>query len=385
MALAEIADLIFTIAAAEVNLILIIVGIYLLVNGTKKQMNNLKILGIAFLLVGLSVFALVAFGLTLSQITIPTYLGIALYGPFIYMTFHREKEDSKAKLMVALIFVFFLLKAYFGTFENQSTLYFNLSQISTILVTATPAAWLGYSATDAYSKLKDVDVEPYLRKRLWIMGFVSYVYAIGVTVARVLVITFQTNTQSGTNLTGAVISILIAFYLSVFAIGMLLVWVMPNFFKNFLNRGYQSQQEVQVEIDNKDSIENLITEEIKTQQEKADIQDKSFDDFKEELKQLVKIGYDVKTDIDMFTYLGQALSQKTGRMLIVCKGIFRHVVLDEFGELRPNIDLSQWIQALTNHLPDRLSKIRVDNSEEISREIIDELLKNQSIITITAI
>ncbi len=176
MAIIDLAETIFILAAIEVNLILIIVGIYLLINGIRKKMNNIIFLALAFMMVGLSIFALVAFSLTFAQITIPTYLGIALYGPFTYLTFHREKKDSKAKQMMLLIGVFFLIKAYFGIFEGVSHTYFVMNQLSTILITATASGWYGFSAMDAHKKLKEqnINVEYYLWRRLKVMGYVSY-------------------------------------------------------------------------------------------------------------------------------------------------------------------------------------------------------------------
>ncbi len=211
------------------------------------------------------------------------------------------------------------------------------------------------------------------------------------TIARTLTVILNTNTQSGTDIAGALISLLIALYLSIFAIGMLLTWIMPTWFKNYLNKGYN------VDAEEEKTEEEIISDEITLGESISDHAPKNNDDevieestlsentYQKEIEKIVKLGLEISESFDMITYLGNLLSQKVNKNIVVSKGLIRISIIDKYSTTPKYLRIDEWASVILIHLTNKLNRINITDAEDITKELLKELVKNQTLITVTAI
>ena len=79
---------------------------------------------------------------------------------------------------------------------------------------------------------------------------------------------------------------------------------------------------------------------------------------------------------------GEFLSKLTERKPMVCKGMIRLAVLDKYPAKTPDqLRYAELKDIFDTTLKTRLENVSIPNSEQISREIISYLVKNQSLLT----
>ncbi|KKL06001.1 hypothetical protein LCGC14_2600410 [marine sediment metagenome] len=86
--------------------------------------------------------------------------------------------------------------------------------------------------------------------------------------------------------------------------------------------------------------------------------------------------------MNITSIFGEYLSKLTERKPMVCKGMIRLAVLDKHPAKTPDqLRYTELKEIFDTTLKTRLENVSIPNSEQISREIISYLVKNQSLLT----
>ncbi|MHA2338343.1 MAG: hypothetical protein ACXACX_13635 [Candidatus Hodarchaeales archaeon] len=87
--------------------------------------------------------------------------------------------------------------------------------------------------------------------------------------------------------------------------------------------------------------------------------------------------------MEMIKYLSIILSEEVKLSPSACGGLIRLAIKDEIGPFKPirQLDLKDYKTSCANALKERLKKLSVDNIDQIIERLVNELIQNQSIIT----
>lgn len=85
--------------------------------------------------------------------------------------------------------------------------------------------------------------------------------------------------------------------------------------------------------------------------------------------------------MDPFQFFGDLLSEKINRRPIACRGLIRFCLKDT-GYSAENPSYDSLLKAFKEALNIRLKNIGIDKSDSVVNEMITELKKNQSLLTI---
>ena len=84
--------------------------------------------------------------------------------------------------------------------------------------------------------------------------------------------------------------------------------------------------------------------------------------------------------MSFFKFFRNILSKKIGKADIVGQGLILCAVQDEFGST-DGITFDMLKKTFENSLKERLEKVKISNVENVCAEMVKELIKNQSILT----
>jgi hypothetical protein len=86
-------------------------------------------------------------------------------------------------------------------------------------------------------------------------------------------------------------------------------------------------------------------------------------------------------------YLGELLSQKIGISRSAARGLIKLSIKDEFGpyESLNSLGLGDYQRLIQNSLKKRLFDLKVKDSDDLVKLLLDELMKHQSLITMEKI
>ena len=91
--------------------------------------------------------------------------------------------------------------------------------------------------------------------------------------------------------------------------------------------------------------------------------------------------------MEMIKYLSIILSEQVNLSPSACGGLIRLAVKDEIGPYKPTnqLNLEDYKKSCENALKHRLEKLGVDNIDQIITRIVNELIQNQSLITMETV
>ena len=86
-------------------------------------------------------------------------------------------------------------------------------------------------------------------------------------------------------------------------------------------------------------------------------------------------------------YLGHILSERIGISPAASRGLIKLAIIDEFGPFKSidSLGVRDFKQFITNSLSKRLQNLKMDNYVEVIERLIQEVIENQSIITMEKI
>lgn len=222
----------------------LIIGIFLTIRAVQTKKYNVVyysleifFLTLFFIVVGAfskqtqAVDAILIIGYLLSMLT--SFSGLI----FIKKTFYEEKESPfKIYMLIgfigtSIIISLFILLLFsvitFEIFEAVGDITFAGFYIVMLI-------WLSIISFDEYKRVKNFNIEPFVKKRYYILGLTSIAAIIGL--GSMIVATFL-------NLANLTLFYVIAFtmtsIISLVRTGCnYLIWIMPTPFKRFLNKGF---------------------------------------------------------------------------------------------------------------------------------------------------
>ncbi|UYP44175.1 hypothetical protein NEF87_000460 [Candidatus Lokiarchaeum ossiferum] len=86
--------------------------------------------------------------------------------------------------------------------------------------------------------------------------------------------------------------------------------------------------------------------------------------------------------MDLINYFGNILAMETEKNPIVCKGLIRLALRDIYPTPPQQLTFFHLKKIFEESLQKRLQKMHIDNANEISNFLVDELTKKQSILTL---
>ncbi|WP_457918454.1 hypothetical protein [Candidatus Lokiarchaeum ossiferum] len=227
---------IFLIVSIIFLILQIITATFLIYNGIRNKMGNVVVLGLAVFLSFSSSILVFGLKLTWVQVVIPLMFAFILMVPFTQMTFHRNTKINYHKIYAIILFLF-VGKVVFANLEYKNSfviLFFSLLFESLLMFIC--FYWTGKSSMDAYNAIKIDPLEHWIKIRLKYMGIICKIYAFA-GFPQFLILIDQSHFIVGQESPISVISfVIVLVFNAIFLIGMILIWVMPKKFKNYLNR-----------------------------------------------------------------------------------------------------------------------------------------------------
>ncbi|MFX0101272.1 MAG: hypothetical protein ACFFCS_16990, partial [Candidatus Hodarchaeota archaeon] len=339
----------YTLATYTVvfTLLGIVLGPLIIIRARKKELFNVQYLGSVFLVYGIYFF------LILLKNAIPTFQiseGIMelifscpyfLILVFLKKTFH-EKVKSEEKIIAIVGLILIAISSAFGFVEDFSSLnlfprlrYF----IDDIFFIPMFIIYAIVSSRRVYVKIrKDESISPSTRKRYQLFNITQALFAVNGLLNFIDFMLFP--------------SYSIFYVVSVVSLGSLymlinyLIWLMPGFFKQYLDRNFKPPEEE-------------IKEEPPTVEPR---------------EEYTLVGYDTEAII---RYLSSQLSSKIQQNTKATRGLLRLALLNEHRD-DTRITLQKLISFFQGALKDRLKKSGIENVDTIISEMVDDLLHNQS-------
>ncbi len=339
----EILYLIFLLFLITYLATILITGIFLLIRAYKTRMINPLYAGLAWFLIGFAQIGIVLFKFNIafnSIFGISSFIFIML---FTNSTFHKERKTNLPKVIliisVLLAFCSWFLNFLRVILNNQIIVYYSHSVID-LIYRLIVMNWMAWSSYQVYKVIKEHDIEPWIITRykiIYIFSPILSVYA--------LVVIFQPyNVQFGTttNLQSYIVFGTTATLAIVYGIAFMLAWIMPSKFKSYLNKGYEP-------LESKEYSQEEI--------------------------------------IEIFKYLGDILAEKINITPVATRGLIKLAVKDGLDPFKPlnQINYGNLKMVFNKELKERLIKLNVQNVESIIEDILNHLIKGQSLITMANI
>lgn len=214
----------------------LLLGIFLLIRAYQVKFNNLYSIGIGFVLFFVGLFGNLVLGYGSTSQDIFISVGYFLIAFFTYLTFHKQKGDYRAKLFLYLLLIITFTRITFSIIRiiyiNPTTFYFFLASINchNFLV----FYWLGCSSFSTYKRLRDHEIAPWIKMRYKIISEVSFFYPFHAIL--LFFIPWNSDFADPSNLLSLVQFVVTVIFSLIFIMGMIIAWIIPKKFKNYLNR-----------------------------------------------------------------------------------------------------------------------------------------------------
>jgi hypothetical protein len=223
---------------------LIIVGIFLLIKVMKSKLNNLVPLVIFFFLNGIEVVLLVVGAPFILYNVIVFFSNISLI-IFTRAMFYKDKR-SPFKYIIGMAIIVkiidFILRSFIP-YPSDETLelgppgmpFYYLNLVLTVSMVLLSYPWLAYASLSSYKSIKDKPVNPWIKKRYLIIGI-----AVSFTSLNSIFYIFLPYTPDLLdNLQYVIMAILIASMNTIFSIGNVIGWMMPQKLKDYFDSNFK--------------------------------------------------------------------------------------------------------------------------------------------------
>lgn len=219
----------------------LVLGIFLLIKAYQAKFDNLYSIGFAFILFFLALFCnfILGFGYFFQEIF--TSIAYSLLAFFTYLTFHKQKVNPRAKLILFLILLLMIMRVILGLMIeidlNPITRYFERIILNCHMFLN--FFWLGWHSFSTFKRLRDREIAPWIKTRYKTISIVSFLWPFHVLMA--LFVPWDTEFGDPSDLL-SIIQFAITVILSlIFIIGMIIAWIIPRKLKNYINlkKGYK--------------------------------------------------------------------------------------------------------------------------------------------------
>jgi len=169
---------------------------------------------------------------------------------FVKFTFY---VDRKSPFVILLSSAIIAKIAYIVTYSiteiEQSLLFYVISLGIGSFIIFISSFWLSYAALSSYQNIKKQNIAPWVKKRYLMMG-ISAIFLI----AQIIPILLTPYQCSFSDPLMATLVMILTFLNIIFALLNLFAWMMPKWLKNYLNQGYESQEEDMTSSESEDAL-----------------------------------------------------------------------------------------------------------------------------------
>jgi hypothetical protein len=242
-------------------LILILTGIFFLVNAIKKKMKNMAVLGFGVIAIPIGFIGNIFFNLGgIFQETM-ICIGFILAVLFTNMTFYRSQMKKAYFILIIVvilgiiqIIILYLYEPFFIQRGFHHYLRRSLDLPFVLLV----YNWFSYSFYRAYKRLKNQDIEPWIKARYKMLAISSFFMSFHSIPEFFLPKDVLWGDPS--HPVSLIIFGIVAVMTIVYGIIFSLSWFMPKWLKRYFNRNYQ--REIDKEY-TEDELMNLIKNQLR--------------------------------------------------------------------------------------------------------------------------
>ncbi len=222
-------------------------GIYFIIRTIQLKLLNLIFIGIGFLLVSFRFLGnfFIGLGSTFEEILVS--IGFIFLVIFTNLTFHKDRKNGKLVVffIVIMLSVFQIILDIHYTIEMNPTSYY-LQIVNDLIYTFITFNWLTYSTYQAYRKVKNADLEPWIKVRYKVIIYVSVIMSF--QPALPIFLPWNIPIGNPSYLSSINVYAVLSIQSLIFGLGFSIVWIMPKKLKRILNNGY-------VRIENQDVLE----------------------------------------------------------------------------------------------------------------------------------
>jgi len=224
---------------------LLLIGVFLLVRGIQTKMNNIIIAAIGF--IGLPIGFIGYFVFNLSGLFQEIFVFIAYISTVVFTnsTFYKRKKRGLNHytnwiLIITIILgviqiILFVIPIFLGI-----KVYYLRVALDT-LYTFITFNWLAWAAFQSYKRLKEYNVEPWIKVRYKLLGIFSFIISFN-NIPEF----FQpvgTAWGDSDNIVSLVVFGISAILAVSFSIGFFVAWIMPNWLKRKINKNYTPSED----------------------------------------------------------------------------------------------------------------------------------------------
>lgn len=219
---------------------LFIVGCFLLYRAEKTKLYNLIYIGLAFIFINIGLISNLMFNLgdIFQQCFI--LISYVLVTLFVNLTFHKNRRSQISKLILLLVLSLGVIVVLFRVIRTSwnTALNYYLNVSLDVVYNLLTFNWMAWSSYSAYKHIKSQDIQPWIKTRYKMISFFSFILSLNVIPQ--LFQPWDVAWGDPNNPISLIVFGLMASNAITFSIGFLLAWIMPQWLKRFINKGYQS-------------------------------------------------------------------------------------------------------------------------------------------------
>lgn len=236
---------------------ILIVGTFLIIRAYKIKARNLYIIGMVWIIYfcGQLLNHLLHFHVAIYAIF--SRSSFILMVAFTNLTFYKDRKSILPKLILTLAVVFGIIGWYYDSVRDVSQTTYILSRVFDFIHASICFDWLAFSCFSAYKKFKNVEIAPWIKVRYKLTYISSPILTLSylVLMFHPYDLPFGDISTTQSLIVYGLVSILILTYGIVFT----LAWIMPNWLKKYLNRGYHPVEDEEI---SEEELMRLIKKEM---------------------------------------------------------------------------------------------------------------------------
>ena len=236
---------------------ILIVGTFLIIRAYQIKAKNLYIVGMVWIIYFCGQLLNQLLQVHVAIYAIFSRLSFILMVVFTNLTFYKDQKSILPKLVLALAVIFGIIAWYYDSVRDISQTTYILSRVFDFIHASICFNWLAFSCFSAYKNFKNVEIAPWIKIRYKL----TYISSPILTLSYLALmfhpydLPFGDISSTQSFIVYGLVSILILTY----GIAFTLAWIMPNWLKKYLNRGYHTVEDEEI---SEEELMKLIKKQI---------------------------------------------------------------------------------------------------------------------------
>jgi len=230
------------ILSITLTIFYVIVGLLIIFKAYKANKTNVIYFGIVLLLNAVTYIGLIVPLGLIQDVTRGWSMIFALI--FTKLTFYQNRKGPfLIFLLIAIIaWILEIPMSLLSATMTDPNIYAFIGNVLFGITLMIAAGWFSFASFEAHKEIKSLDLEPFQKKRYTLFGTSGALLAFGG-----FLFIFWTPAKLDDTLT-LVVQGTVALVSVIFVIINYLVWISPEFFKRYLNRGYKKTDSDEPEL-----------------------------------------------------------------------------------------------------------------------------------------